>query len=486
MWNSRTLLSSARPSARFAAAALSALALAPFTTRAQTAAPAAPPSAPASADDIAALRAQIAALDQKLRVLERQQELKDEAATAAAKTTPVITAGAGGFILASPDKKFSLRIRGNIQADGRFYLDERAPGTDTPDAFVLRRVRPSFEGTVAEKFSFRVMADFANNQVQLLDAYAAYQHADWLTVLAGKTKSPFDLERLVSQTNLLFIERSYPTLLGPNRDTGLQLSGELLGGRLSYQAAYLDGASDGSSAETDTNDGKDIVARLFAQPFKSADDSLLQKLGVGVALSQGTREVGAGAPRTLTTNALTNFFSYGANVRPDGATQRISPQLTFSRGPFGVIASYTLSEQELINATTSAAATARRDLSTRAWAVNVNYVLTGEDTAYNTNPRPREDFDFAQGTWGAWELAARVSSLSVDRAAFAGPGTGDFANRNTQAQSVDSYSLGVNWYLNRNVKASVNFEHSRFDEAVGSTADFEDENAVLTRVQLSF
>jgi phosphate-selective porin len=44
----------------------------------------------------------------------------------------------------------------------------------------------------------------------------------------------------------------------------------------------------------------------------------------------------------------------------------------------------------------------------------------------------------------------------------------------------------VNWYLNRNVKASLNFEHSEFQEADASTADFENENAILSRVQLSF
>jgi phosphate-selective porin len=44
----------------------------------------------------------------------------------------------------------------------------------------------------------------------------------------------------------------------------------------------------------------------------------------------------------------------------------------------------------------------------------------------------------------------------------------------------------VNWYLNRNVKASLNLEHSSFSEADGSTASFEDENAILTRVQVSF
>jgi phosphate-selective porin len=44
----------------------------------------------------------------------------------------------------------------------------------------------------------------------------------------------------------------------------------------------------------------------------------------------------------------------------------------------------------------------------------------------------------------------------------------------------------VNWYHNLNVKASLNFEHSSFSEAAGSTASLDDENAILTRVQLSF
>lgn len=463
------------------AAALTTLVLAPLPGRAQTA-PA------ASSDDIAALREQIRQLDQKLRVLERNAELKDEAATAAVAKTPVVNADAKGFSLTSPDKKYSLRIRANIQADGRYYFEDRDAGIDTPDAFVLRRIRPSFEGTVAEKYGYRLMFDLANNQVQLLDAYATYKHSDAFTALFGKTKSPFDLERLVSQTNLLFIERSFPTLLGPNRDTGVQVYGDFLTGRLSYQAAYLDGASDGSSLETESggNDGKDTVVRLFTHPFKNDQDSFLKGLGLGFAYSTGTREVGTGAIRPYTSNALVNFFSYGANVRPDGSHDRISPQAYFYRGPFGLLASYTESAQELVNTTTITPASKRADLTNRAWAVNVNYVLTGEDTGYSTNPKPAQDFNFEAGTWGAWEIAARLSQLSVDEAAFAGAGTGDFANRNTQAQRIDAYSLGVNWYLNRNVKASLNFEHSEFQEADASTADFENENAVLSRVQLSF
>src|SRR5690606_2177734 len=162
-------------------------------------------------------------------ILERKQELKDEAA--AASPPPVVTASASGFSLSNPDRSFQLRIRGNIHADARFFVSDNVNGNDT---FLLRRVRPSFEGGVGQKFSFRIMPDFAPSSVTLFDAYATYSHSTAFNVHVGKLKSPFDLERLASQTDLLFIERGYPTSLGPNRDVGVQFSGDVLGGKLTY------------------------------------------------------------------------------------------------------------------------------------------------------------------------------------------------------------------------------------------------------------
>jgi phosphate-selective porin OprO and OprP len=157
-------------------------------------------------DELRLLREQIRQLDQKLRVLERKQELKDETGEAAAKITPVVAAGASGFSLTSPDKKFQLRIRANLQADARFFMGDNVAGNDT---FLIRRLRPSFEGTLGEKFGFRVMPDFAPATFNLLDAYVTYQHSPSFNVLVGKTKAPFDLERLVSETTLF---RSSPIL----------------------------------------------------------------------------------------------------------------------------------------------------------------------------------------------------------------------------------------------------------------------------------
>lgn len=89
-------------------------------------------------EELQTLREQIRQLDQKLRVIERKQELKDEDASAKAKTAVSVTAGAGGFALTSADKAFDLKLKALAQFDARHFLDD---GADNRDSFLLGRTR---------------------------------------------------------------------------------------------------------------------------------------------------------------------------------------------------------------------------------------------------------------------------------------------------------------------------------------------------------
>src|SRR5208282_4355904 len=103
-------------------------------------------------------------LEQEIQELKHQRELDQQQArqqaqqlsnqvSQATKPGPTVLAGPGGFGLQSPDTNFVLRLRGYAQADGRFYLhDEAKNGVDT---FLMRRVRPIFEGTFSRDFDFR-------------------------------------------------------------------------------------------------------------------------------------------------------------------------------------------------------------------------------------------------------------------------------------------------------------------------------------------
>lgn len=426
------------------------------------------PARAADSADLSALRDQVRALEQQLKVLARQIELKEEAAAAA--PAPVVSAGPAGFSLTSADKKYRLRLWANAQVDGRFFLGDNTNGNDT---FLVRRLRLSFEGNLAEKFAFRLMSDFATSTFSLLDSYVTYQHSPELNFLFGKTKSPFDLERLVSQTDLLFVERGYTTSLGPNRDIGLQVFGDLAEGIVSYQVAWLNGARDNDTTITDTDDGKEIVARLFTHPFRNDAGSLLQGLGFGLAASKGGKNTGS--PNSYRTNAQQTFFSWRPTVVNNGQHLRVEPQAYYYYGPLGLIGAWASSKQALSVGT----AASTRNITNTAWYAAASWVLTGEDASYK-GVTPATNFSWKDGTWGAFEVAARYGEFKIDDA------FPTFANLATSANRAKGSTLGLNWYLNRNLKAVVNFEHTAFEGGAGNVITRENENALFTRLQVRY
>ncbi|MDX2108606.1 MAG: porin [Verrucomicrobiota bacterium] len=431
--------------------------------------------------EVELLRKSIAELEQRLKVIERKQELDKESADAAAKTQPVVKVDSSGFGVESKDKAWGLKIRGNIQLDGRFYLDDG--GVNNNDRFLFRRIRPSLEGTVGKSFTFRIMPDFAPATFELLDAYGNYKFSDGFNLLFGRTKSPAGLERLISQTNLPFIERGYPTSILPNRDTGIQLHGKLFNGTLNWNLSALNGTTDGqSSPATQLDDDIEFAGRLFANPFINEDGSVLQRLGAGVSVTYGNQE--NTAPAGYRTTGQQTSFSWLSDVKVDGEVFRVSPQAYYYYGPFGFLAEYAVSQQRLVNPT----AKAQDSLVNTAWQAYASWVLTGEDASYE-GVKPAEPFSIADGKWGAFEVVARVGQLEIDKDAFALDAAKKptlFADPAKSARSVTGATLGLNWYLTRNAKFVVNYDWNQFDGGAAGGKDKIDEKAIFTRLQLNF
>jgi phosphate-selective porin OprO/OprP len=233
---------------------------------------------------------------------DRRRELAVEAETGSLAAAPVVGSDAAGFFLRSADSTYQFRLTGLFQADGRFFTGPNQVDTNT---FVARRIRPTFQGTVS-RYIVRVTPDFG---------YVAWSSgSSGFPILAAgffsirKGQAPFGLERLQSASDLTFIERALPTSLAPNRDEGVQLYGDLLGGGINYAVAAMNGTPDGGSVDNDTNDGKDAVARLFFLPFvKKAATHPLRNFGFGIAGSNGKQE---GSLPSFRTTAQSIYFSY--------------------------------------------------------------------------------------------------------------------------------------------------------------------------------
>jgi phosphate-selective porin OprO/OprP len=119
--------------------------------------------------------------------------------------------------------------------------------------------------------------------------------------------------------------------------------------------------------------------------------------------------------------------------------------------------------------------------------VSASWVLTGEDASFS-GVTPKRPFDPREGKWGAIQLVGRYAELDVDNDAFSG-----FANPDASASAAQAWSVGLNWYLNRNIRANANYSRTVFTDGGASTASSapaavtrQPEEVFFTRLQLAF
>lgn len=447
----------------------------------------------AQADDTAELIKQmqhrIDELEQKVSTLDQKPAAPPPPPATKAPPAPTVCIGNNGLFFRSADSNFVLRLGLHLQADGRFYPDT-ANASGVHDTFLLRKVRPVIEGTVYDKFDYRLMLDFGSgissingNNGYVQDAYLNARLFPGLQIRAGKFKPPVGLERLQNDVDVRFIERAFPTLLVPNRDVGIQLHGKLGDGVANYAAGVLNGVPDGGSGDISSSDEKEAAARIMVEPFRKTQIGPLRGLGLGVAGTVGRQQ---GALGSYVTPGQERFFSYlsgggtsaSPNVSAVGDHWRISPQAYYYWGPLGILGEYVLSSQE-INRVSGGSPIHARAQNT-AWQVAASYFLTGEENSYGY-VTPRHPFSLSGGGWGAWELRARVSQLSIDENVFP-----LFANPSISASEATEWGVGLSWYLSRNVKFMLDYEQTGFRGGDANPLTAKGEKAILGRVQLAF
>jgi phosphate-selective porin OprO/OprP len=429
-----------------------------------------------TARDSLSLRRRVDQLDQEVRSLKRLRELGLDSAANAPKDKPGGSAGKDGFSTKTADGKFALRFRGLIQTDARFFV--RDSGNSAVNNFFVRRARPILEGTLWKYLEFRLQPDFGQGQMVLFDAYSDIKIAPVFVVRVGKFKPAIGLERIQSVSDIVFAERALATNLVPNRDIGLQLSGEIASGVVSYQAGVFNGVPDQVNGDGDIYDAKDFAGRLLLQPFRRGQ---LQGFGVGVAGSTGIERGTALVPGlpSYRTSGQQTFFRYRSDgtapntTLADGNRRRLVPQAYFFTGPLGLLGEYAISWQGVRRAA------ATGNLEHTAWQVTGSFFVTGEKASFKS-AAPKHPIDPASLALGALELAARYSELSVDDAAFP-----LYANPASSPRKAKAWAVGANWYLARAIKLVIDYEHTTF---IGGAVvgDRGAENFLASRVQYAF
>ncbi len=142
------------------------------------------------------------------------------------------------------------------------------PGNDPDDAceegapafdLFMRRAFTTVEAEIADFLDIKLQFDFAGfDDVAMKDTYARLNFFPALKLRFGNMKRPFDGFQLTSDTKMIVVERDLdipgiPSLRAlsldelttrfraSDRDLGIELSGDIAGGRISYWAGYFAG-----------------------------------------------------------------------------------------------------------------------------------------------------------------------------------------------------------------------------------------------------
>src|SRR5690606_17182248 len=336
--------------------------------------------------------------------------------------------------------------------------------------FLVRRARPSIDATVYKYFEFRILPDFAGSRASLLDAYVNFHVIDAVQLRVGKGKVPVGLERLQPISDPTFIELAFPTALVPHRDVGVQLHGSLLDGAIDWALGLYNGVPNGQSGETDANDSKDYVGRVFAHPFRPLGVDALKDFGIGFAANFGDQ---AGPLPQYRTAGQNTFFQYASTASAAGERTILSPQAYYYVGPIGVLGEYVHVSERVTDGTQT------ETVRHQAFQVMGSVAIGGKPSFKSVSPD--EPFDPEEGGFGALELAGRYTEIRFDSDTF----ESGLADSSSAARRASAWAIGANWYFAPKVRLQLNYERTTFRDG-DAEGNRPAESLLVSRVQVAF
>ena len=220
------------------------------------------------ADELAAMRAQLAAMNARIDQLEGElAATKAEAAEAgqvvdapapAADSEPVST-------LAKSDG-WSFKPRGRLMFDAGFTNAPDSTGASDGFGNEVRRARLGASGDMPGGFGYKFEVDFAGNEISVADAILSYENGP-VEIAIGQHNNFQSLEELTSSLHTTFIERAaFTDAFGFERRLGASIT-YARGDVLAQAGVFTDNLEDTDSK----NRGAD--ARIVFMP-KAGDTQL--------------------------------------------------------------------------------------------------------------------------------------------------------------------------------------------------------------------
>lgn len=382
---------------------------------------------------------------------------------------PLATLDERGFGLRSPDDRIVFHL------GGRFHTDfgsggSRAVTDEFPNVVQIRRLWIEPKLTIDKDLIFNLQYDPSSRSTPVNNLLVTYKGFGAFTLTGGNFKEPFSFEQLMSNNEILFMERSLTDTFTPSRNTGVALgthgddwtlSGGVFGGNINS------GVERGGTAGT--------VRATYAPILTSS-----QVLHVGAAAS--FRSLDRRGPDLSFDTTPESFLFKTSLVDTDAierarAIRRVGFEFAWASGPVRIQAEYISTQVERA---------AARDVAFQGGYVQAAWVINGTSPRYALDAdtateigvfkrvRPESGQRVSHGGIGVFELAARYSAI-------------DLTSRDIRGGFQQDVTAGLNWYPEPYIRLMTNYIHAWADPtADGVTGQRGPADIGQVRLQIAF
>ncbi len=370
--------------------------------------------------------------------------------------------------LPKKNKRFEHNLFGRIQADAATFSQDaanRAQLGNIPNGNDFRRVRLGMQGAGHDQFFYRLEVDFVQRDEvtkepppRLTDAYFEVRDLPWIgTLRVGQYREPYSVERLTSANDLTFLERGLPQAFHTSRNVGVMLYDHSRNDKWYWWNGIFDVRATNHGEFYSDAPRLAYVSRTDWVPWydEPSGGRYLASVGLGYTFRNyaGWTSSFASTPEVnlqyAGTSIIPSFVSTGTMTV--NTMQIFQAQAFTVLGPLSFQAEYYGTYVDQVN---------NPQVYLQGMYVLASYFLTGESRPYDrkqgifTAIKPFADFfrvrtadrGICTGP-GAWEVAARFSSLNL-------------SDRNIQGGRLNDVTLGLNWYMNFQTRLMFNYIHA--------------------------
>lgn len=362
------------------------------------------------------------------------------------------------------DGKFSFQPFGRVHLDATFFNNDKSDNDNNSN---IRRARFGFKGKIGENLEYQSEMDFSEDEADIQDMTLTYTGFERFDITAGHHRPPVGFERNTSSNHNMFIERATSTnLFSANRKIGLSTA--------SKAENYIISAGmfneDAGGSNSDQGEDLSLDARAAANILGLYDDTQEHVFHLGLGYSyqkpsdtlryrarpgvgDGSRFIDTGILNDVDTANIINAELVGVFGALSFQGEYFATLLDRSRNPDAMFDGY---------------------------YAQAGYFLTGETRNYDgtsglfKRTSVLDDFSHSGHGIGAWEVVARYDNTNLSD-----------VDAGITGGNLDLYTLGLNWYLNKNVRIMNNLILVDSDENAATVPD-DDPTIFKMRAQWDF